>query len=317
MDKVKQPKKEANKKKKFSVRIFKENCELGLLALPAVVLVALFGYLPMFGIVLAFKDYKVPKGIWGSDWCGLKNFEFFLTSKDAPRVIRNTLSLNLLFIFVGILCAVVFALLLYEVKKSYQVKIYQTFAILPVFLSWVAVSYIVYALLEPTKGIFNQLITSMGGDPVQWYSEARYWPLILLVTYVWHAVGLDSIIYYAALMGIDSELFEAAEVDGANKLQRVIHISIPHLVPIVTIMAILAVGKIFRADFGLFYNVTRNVGALYPTTDVMDTYVFRALRNGSIGMSAASSVIQSVVCCITLLVTNGIVKKVSPENALF
>lgn len=305
------------KKKKFSMRIFKENLEFSLLALPAVVLTAVFGYLPMFGIVLAFKDYKVPKGIWGSDWCGLKNFEFFLKSNDAPRIIRNTLGLNLMFILIGILCAVIFALLLYEVKKAYQVKLYQTFAILPVFLSWVAVSYIVYALLEPTKGIFNQLITSMGGNPVQWYTEAKFWPLILLVTYIWHHVGLDCIIYYAALMGIDSELFEAAEVDGASKLQRVIHISLPHLVPIVTIMTILAVGKIFRADFGLFYNVTRNVSALYPTTDVMDTYVFRALQKGSIGMSAASSLIQSVVCCITLLVTNGIVKKISPENALF
>ena len=259
----------------------------------------------------------MPKGIWGSDWCGLKNFEFFLTSKDAPRIIRNTLGLNLMFIFVGILCAVVFALLLYEVKKAYQVKLYQTFAILPVFLSWVAVSYIVYALLEPTKGVMNQLIVSMGGDPVAWYTEAKFWPLILLITYVWHQVGLDCIVYYAALMGIDSELFEAAEVDGASKFQRVIHVSLPHLVPIVTIMGILAIGKIFRADFGLFYNVTRNVGALYSTTDVMDTYVFRALQQGSIGMSAASSVIQSVVCFITLVITNAVVKKISPDNALF
>lgn len=302
-----------------TIRIVKENVELGSFALPAVVLVFLFSYLPMFGIVLAFKNYKVTKGILGSDWINplWKNFEFFLTSKDAPRVIRNTLSLNFLFIFVCILCAVIFALLLYEVKKPWQIKTYQTFSILPCFLSWVAVGYIVYGFLEPTKGILNQIIRALGGEGVPWYTEPKYWPTILTVVNVWHGVGLNCIMYYAALMGIDSQLFEAAELDGASKFRRIWHISLPHLVPIITIKGLLDIGQIFRADFGLFYNVTRDMGQLYPVTDVMDTYVFRALQTGNIGMSSASSVIQSVVCFFTIIIANAIVRKISPENSLF
>lgn len=302
-----------------TLRLVKENAELGALALPAVILVTLFSYLPMFGIILAFKNFKVPKGILGSDWADpiYKNFKFFLSSKDAPQIIRNTIGLNVLFIFFSIVCAVIFALLLYEVKKPYQIKTYQTFAILPCFLSWVAVGYIVYGILEPTKGILNQIIEFFGGEGISWYTEAKYWPTILVVVNVWHGVGINCIMYYAALMGIDGQLFEAAEIDGASKFRRIWHISLPHLVPIITIKALMDIGQIFRSDFGLFYNVTRNMGELYAVTDVMDTYVFRTLRSGNIGMSSASSVIQSVVCFITIIVANKIVKKISPENALF
>ena len=308
------------KKKRFSKRILKENLQLGVLTLPIVVLVAVFSYWPMFGIILAFKNYKITKGIWGSDWMNplFKNFDFFIKSQDAFRVTRNTILLNLLFIVATVLCATIFALLMYEVKKAYQVKIYQTISILPSFLSWVAVSYIVYALLETEKGSINKMIRFFGGEGVQWYISPQYWPVILLIVRVWHAVGLKSIVYYASLMGIDSELYEAAEMDGATKLQRALYISIPHLVPIVTIMAILDVGQIFRADFGLFYNVTRDMGELYPTTDVIDTYVYRSLLgDGNVGLSSAASFVQSVVCFVTIVVTNAIVKKVSPENALF
>lgn len=308
------------KKKRFNKRAVKENIQLGALTLPAIASVAIFSYLPMFGIVLAFKNYKVPKGILGSDWADplFKNFEFFLQSQDAFRVTRNTILLNLLFISVTTICSVIFALLMYEVKKAYQVKLYQTVTILPSFLSWVAVSYAVYALLDMDKGAVNMIIEFFGGEKIPWYIRPGYWPVILLIVRIWHDVGLSSIMYYASLMGIDSELFEAAEMDGATKFQRTIHISIPHLVPLVIILVILDIGKIFRADFGLFYNVTRNVGELYPTTDVMDTYVFRALmENGNITLSGAASLIQSVVCFITIVTTNAIVKKISPENALF
>lgn len=307
------------RKKKNSMRIIKENIELGTLALPAVVLLALFAYWPMFGIVLAFKKFKATKGIFGSDWEKpiYKNFLFFLKTKDAPTIVWNTLYLNFLFIIVGVIFSVVFALLLYEVKKAYQVKVYQTFAILPSFLSWVAVSYIVYGLLEPSKGILNQIIETFGGEGISWYTEAEYWPAILLIVRIWHGVGLSCIVYYAALMGIDSELYEAADVDGATKLQKVIHISLPHLVPIVTVMTLLDIGKIFRSDFGMFYNVTRDMGQLYSTTDVIDTYVYRALINGNMAMSSASSVMQSVVCCVVLVVSNAIVRKIEPENSLF
>lgn len=307
--------KKGKRKKRGS---FKDNLQLLSMALPTILLLAVFNYAPMFGLVLAFKDYKVTDGIFGSPWAGFKNFEFFLKSQDAWRITRNTLGLNFLFIVVGIICGVIFALIMFEVKRARQVKVYQTISILPSFLSWVAVGYIVYALLDPTKGILNQIIEFFGGKGISWYSEPKYWPVILLITKTWQGVGLGSIIYYAALMGVDQELFEAAEIDGANKLQRTWYISLPQLVPIIIIMGLLDVGKVFRADFGLFYNVTRNVGALYPTTDVIDTYVFRALMNqGNIGMSSAVGLFQSVVCFITLMVTNSIVNKISPDNALF
>lgn len=297
---------------------FKDNAQLITLALPTVILLSIFSYWPMFGVILAFKDYKVPKGIWGSPWVGFKNFEFFLKSQDAWRVARNTLGLNLLFIVVGITCGVIFALIMFEVKKARHVKIYQTTSIIPSFISWVAVGYIVYALLDPTKGLLNQILVFFGKEGIAWYSEPRYWPFILVVTKTWQGVGLGSIIYYAALMGVDNELYEAADIDGAGKLQKTWYVSLPQIVPIIIIMGILDIGKIFRADFGLFYNVTRDVGALYPTTDVIDTYVFRALmQQGNLGMSAAVGLFQSVICFITLMLTNAIIRKKSPENALF
>lgn len=308
------------KKKKISRRVIRENFQLSTLTLPVVVLMAVFSYWPMFGVVLAFKNYKVTKGILGSEWIKplFKNFDFFIKSQDAFVITRNTILLNLLFIAGCTICAVVFALLMFEVKKAYHIKVYQTVSILPSFLSWVAVSYVVYGLLETDKGIINQIVVGMGGEKIAWYITPEVWPIILLLVRIWHGVGLKSIIYYASLMGVDDEIYEAAEVDGASKLQRALHISIPHLVSIVTIMVILDIGQIFRADFGLFYNVTRNVGALYPTTDVMDTYIFRALmERGNIGMSSAASLIQSIVCFATIMVTNTIVKKISPENALF
>lgn len=307
-------------KKKRSRKIIMENLQFGLLSLPAVVIVGLFSYLPMFGIILAFKRYNVTKGIFGSDWVDpwYKNFEFFLTSQDAFRVTRNTLLLNFLFIIVGTVCGIAFALLMFEVKKARHVKLYQTVSILPSFLSWVAVSYIVYGFLDTSKGMLNKVIAAFGGEKVAWYMRAEFWPVILLIVVIWHGVGMKGIMYYASLMGIDSELFEAAEVDGASSLQKTIHISLPHLTSLMIILVILDIGNIFRADFGLFYNVTRNVGDLYATTDVIDTYIYRALMGSSnIGLSGAASLIQSVVCCATLLITNAIVRKISPENALF
>lgn len=298
----------------------RESLTLLMLCLPSLIMVALFAYLPMYGVVLAFKNYKVPKGILGSPWVDpwYKNFEFLLKSNYAWRITRNTIGLNLLFIVVTMICAVAFAILMYEVKKRAHVKTYQTVSILPSFLSMVAVSYIVYALLDPTKGILNQIIVAFGGEKIAWYSEPEYWPWILLIVRVWHGTGYASIIYYASLMGIDDSILEAAELDGANKWQRVRYIFIPHLTSLMLIRFILNIGSIFRADFGLFYNVTRNAGALYPTTDVIDTYVFRALmEEANFTLSSATSVLQSVVGTAMLLLTNFVVKKIDPDKALF
>jgi len=302
------------------IGLIKDNLQLVTLALPAIILLGVFAYWPMFGLIMAFKDFKVPLGILGSPWVTpiTKNFDFFIKSIDAFRVTRNTLLLNALFITVSTACAVIFALVMYEVRKAWHIKAYQTVAIIPSFVSWVAVGYIVYALLDPSKGMVNRLMVLLGATPVNWYNTYSAWPLILLSAKVWQGVGLSSIIYYAALVGIDTEYFEAAAVDGASRLRRIWHISLPQITPVIIIMTILAIGGIFRADFGLFYNVTRDVGALYPATDVIDTYIFRALmKQGNVGMASAVSMIQSVVCFFTLSAANYIVSKRSPENALF
>lgn len=299
-------------------KITSDKVQLVILAVPAVVLTFIFSYLPYFGLVLPFKDYKPAKGMFGSEWVGIENFKFLLTSNDLVRILKNTLLMNGLFIFFGLVASVAFALLMYEVKKAWQVKVFQTTAILPHFMSWVVVAFMVFTLLEENNGLMNRLLRGLGFGGVSWYQDAAYWPFILLITNLWHSVGMGSIIYYSSLLSMDAELLEAAEIDGATKLQRIRYISVPHLVPIMTIRTIMSIGNCFRADFGLFYNVPKNLGQLYPTTDVIDTYVYRAMMElHSYGMSSAASLFQSITCCIVLLLTNKIVSKISPENTLF
>ncbi len=283
-----------------------------LLALP-VFLVILFKYVPMFGIIIAFKDYKYNLGIFGSEWVGLENFKFFFQSNDFFRITRNTLLLNGVFIFTGVLAAVTIAILLFELRSRTATKIFQTTMITPNFLSWVTVSYMVYALLNPRYGFIN---TTFGLD-VNWYAEPDKWPGILTIANIWKHMGMDCILYYAALMGMDHSLIEAAEVDGANKWRKIVHIMLPTLVPILCINCILKIGSIFHADFGLFYNVPRNIGELYETTDVIDTYVFRTMRVvGDMGLSSAVGLMQSIIGFCMVMLTNAIVRKVSPDNSL-
>lgn len=306
-----------NDKKQKGKRFNFSNLELTSLALPGILYFLVFCYLPMFGIVIAFKKYSYVKGIWGSDWIGFKNFRFFFTSQDAMRITRNTVLYNVVFIVLGIFCAVVVALLLYEIKERYLIKIYQTSIILPNFLSWVIVGYISYILLNPNYGVFNQVLRLLGKEGISWYSETVYWPFILTGFNIWKNVGMDSIIYYAALLGISKELYEAAEIDGANKWQKVKNVSVPHLVPTIIILAITKVGNIMRGDFGLFYQIPKDIGLLYPVTDVIDTYVFRGLRGGDMGTSSAVGLFQSVVGLILVVITNYIVNKIEPDNAMF
>ena len=296
----------------------RDNLTFLSMCLPVILQLLIFCYLPMCGIIIAFQDFNSRDGMFGSKFVGFKHFEFFFKSQDAWRITRNTVGMNLIFIFLGLIFAVVFALMLYEVKRRMFVKTYQTILILPNFISWVIVSYMVYALLNPAQGVVNNLLEQFGQKPIAWYSQSKYWPYILAFSSLWKKVGIDCIIYYAALMGINNEYYEAAELDGATKLQQIRYISIPFLMPIVTILTILAIGGIFRADFGLFYQLSRNSGALYETTDVIDTYVFRALKgSGEIGMSAAIGLFQSVVGFVLILCTNFAVKKINPENSLF
>ncbi|NOU62603.1 ABC transporter permease subunit [Paenibacillus sp. LMG 31461] len=297
--------------------VFVGHVELFLLTLPAILYFIVFHYLPIGGVIVAFKDYRYDLGILGSKWVGVRNFEFFLTSQDAWRITRNTVAYSSTFLVIGIMASVTVALLLFEVRNRYAIKVYQTSMILPRFLSWVIVGYISYTLLNPELGILNQLRVFFGMEPVQWFGDTKYWPYILVVSNLWKHIGLDCIIYYAALLGIDQEQYEAARIDGANRLRQMWHISIPSLAPLMFILGILAVGDLFRGDFGLFYQIPRNVGTLYPVTDVIDTYVFRGLRLGEIGMTAAVGLFQSVVGLVLVVSVNLIVKKIRPDNSLF
>ncbi len=299
-------------------KVFRDNLELLLLTLPGIVLCFLFNYLPMFGVVVAFKKFNPIKGIWGSPWVGLENFEFFFTSNDAFRIIRNTLLYSFDYMIIGTICTVALALLMFNLTSNLSVKIYNTIMILPKFLSMVLIAFIVYALLNPASGVLNQIISALGGrNDIDWYAWPAAWPFILTIIHIWQVVGYGSILYYASLMGIDDALFEAADLDGATTWQKTIHISIPHLIPIIVIQTILAMGHIFSGDFGLHYQTTRDVGVLYPTTDIINTYTFRGLMNNSIGPSSAMGLFQSVVGLVTVVTVNFIVRKISPENSLF
>ena len=296
----------------------RDNLQFFALALPAIALLFVFCYIPMAGIILAFKRFRVDLGIFGSEWVGFKNFTFFFTSSDAWRVVRNTLGINLLFITFGTVFGVLLALMMFKIRNQRAVKAYQTVALMPSFLSWVVIGYMTYALLRPNGGLINQALKAFGAEGVNWYGKPEAWPLILLLVNLWHGAGYSSLFYYASLMGIDSEYFEAAQLDGASSVQQFWYIILPFLSPLITVMTILNIGKIFRADFGLFFSTTRDVGALYPTTDVIDTYVYRALISlGDVGMSAAVSLFQSAVGFVLILARNLIVRRIEPDNALF
>lgn len=304
-------------------KITRNEWQLYSLCVIPLLLVFVFSYVPMFGVIIAFKNYKFNKGIFGSPWVGLSNFEFFVKSDVFVKLIRNTLCNNLLFIVFGIIASLIIAILLFEVKSRKATKVFQTLMITPHFMSWVIVAYMVYAILNPNYGYLNQLLSLFGVESIDWYSKPYAWPIILTITNVWKNVGMDSVVYYASLMGIDTTLFEAAEIDGASKFKRTIHIVLPSLVPLITILTILKIGGIFRADFGLFYTVTQDGanGNLYETTNVIDTYIFRTFRGStggnSYGLTSAVGLLQSVVGMILVCFTNWASKKVDDDLGLF
>ena len=294
-----------------------ENLQMLLMVLPGVLFLIVFQYLPLPGIAIAFKKYNPYKGIFGSPWVGLKNFEFFFSSQDAARTIGNTLMYSISFLIIDLVAAVVLALMLYYLRSRIATKLYNTVVIIPKFMSMVIVAFIVYAILSPTYGLLNQLIVKLGGTGVNWYAEPKYWPLILTATHVWQTVGMNCVLYYSSLMSMDNALVEAAEMDGANRMQQIWHVIIPHLVPIMVITTILAIGSLFSSSLDLFYQIPKNQGLLYAATDTINTYVYRALLEGSLEKSAAINLFQSAVGFVLIIGTNAIVKKISPENSLF
>lgn len=309
--------------KKKKKKISSSDLQLYSLCVIPVLLVFIFNYIPMGGIIIAFKNYKFNLGIFKSPWVGFSNFEFFFKSNVFVQLIRNTLFNNFLFIVFGIAASLIVAILLFELKSRTATKIYQTLMITPHFMSWVIVAYMVYAILNPNYGYLNQLLGLFGIENIDWYSKPNAWPIILTITMIWKCVGMDSVVYYASLMGIDTSLFEAAEVDGANKFQRTIHIVLPSLVPLITILTILKIGGIFRADFGLFYTVTQDgaSGNLYETTNVIDTYIFRTFKDNatgnSYGLTAAVGLLQSIVGMILVIITNWASGKIDKDLGLF
>lgn len=272
----------------------------------------------MFGIIIAFKDYRYAQGIFGSAWCGLDNFRVFLSSAEFVHIAWNTVKMNAIIIVADNIAAITLAVLLYNLKSRMSTKVFQTALITPNFMSWVIVAYMVFAFLSPTNGLLNKILERLGINAVDWYSVPGAWPYILTIARMWKTFGMESILYYAALMGISPELFEALDLDGGKRWHKLRYIMLPELVPIICIKLIFAVGGIFGGDFGLFYQVPRNVGALYSTTDIIPTYIFRMMRvQGEMGISSAAGLLQSIVGFILVLGTNAIVKKVDPERSLF
>ncbi len=290
-----------------------------LMALPALLYLLINNYIPMGGMVIAFKNYQYNKGIWGSSWSGLKNFTFLFKTNDAWMITRNTILYNLTFIILDTVMAITLAILLNEIRSKKMKKFYQTVMLLPYLLSMVIVSYLVYGFLSPDQGYVNKTILAvMGIDGQNWYSRADIWPFVIVFVHMWVIVGYNSIIYLSTLVGIDRSFYEAADVDGATMWQKIRFITIPNLKPTIITMCLLSIGRIFYSDFGLFYQVPLNSGSLYDVTSTIDTYVYRGLMQSSnVGMSSAAGVYQSLVGFALVLSANWIVNKISRENALF
>jgi len=272
----------------------------------------------MGGLVIAFKDINWQKGIWGSDWCGFKNFEYLFKTPDAFNITRNTICYNVIFIIVNMIVALLYAILLSEIKNKLAVKVYQTTIMLPFMISMVIVSYLAYAFLAGDNGMINGMLTRLGMEKINWYSEPKYWPVILVVIHCWKGVGYGTVVYLSSILGIDQELYEAAAVDGIRELQKIRYITLPLIKPTIITLVLLNIGRIFYSDFGLFYQVPMNSGALIDATSTIDTYVYRGLITlGDVGMSSAAGFYQSMVGLVLILAANAITRKFSEENALF
>ncbi|MFF2091381.1 ABC transporter permease [Paenibacillus sp. NPDC058174] len=294
-----------------------KNRQLYTLAIPGIVFLALFSYIPMFGHLIAFERFQPVKGIWGSEWVGLDNFKFFFGSQDWLRVTFNTVYLNALFLIFGIGIALLLAILINEATSTLLKKISQSLIFLPYFISWLVVSLMIMAFMS-TDGLLNQWLGQLGISEVNWYQNAKLWPIILTLVYVWKFSGYYSVIFMAAIVGISNEYYESARIDGATRLQQILHITIPSIRSVIVVLLLLGVGRIFFGDFGMIYGIIGDNSILFPTTDVIDTYSFRALRQlGNFGMSSAVVLYQSIMGIAAILIFNKIAKKIDPDSRLF
>ncbi|AEE96955.1 ABC transporter permease [Mahella australiensis] len=304
-----------NSSQKGFIYNIKRYRNLYIMFLPVIICLILFNYLPMWGVILAFKDYVPWQGFWGSKWVGWNNFKFILASPDFPRLIRNTLLINIYKIIWGFPAPIILALLLNEVKNKYFKNTIQTISYLPYFISWIVVSGIMYNLLNTNFGVINNMLQSMGMEPVQWYGRADLWRSILVITNIWKSIGYSSIIYLAAISGIDPTLYEAAIVDGATRWQQTWHVTIPGIMPTVSILFILGIGGLMYGDFGQIYALVGYNSALYETTDVLDFYIYRVgMQGGRFSIGTALGLFQSIVGFIMVVTTNYLAKKMGGEG---
>ncbi len=303
--------------KNFAKKV-RKNKILLLMLLPAVVYVITFSYIPMGGIIVAFKRFSFTKGFLGSPWCGLENFRFLFISDKLWPLMRNTLLYNIAFIAVGIILEVGFAIIVNELGSKWFKKVFQSFMFLPFFISWVVVLAIVDAIFGYDSGIINNLLQSLGMERFNVYVNAAPWPFLLVFFKAWKQTGYGSIVYLAAITGMDQEIVDAAEIDGAKIWQRIRYITSPSLKPTIIIMTLLAVGNIFRGDFGMFYQLIGNNSVLLEVGDILDLYIYRAMVSSSnLGMASAAGFYQSILCFFTILAANWMVRKYDPEYSLF
>lgn len=304
-------------KKKMTWKKFKRFIPIYLLMLPGMVYLFINNYMPLPGLIVAFKKYSAVKGIYGSDWAGFSNFKYLFTTSDAWVITRNTIGYNIAFIIINTTLSIIVAIILSELTGRAK-KFYQSAILLPNLLSTVIIGYLVFAFFSVENGFINNtILKALSIEPVSWYSNSKYWPFIIIFVNAWKSVGYNCIIYLSTLMGIDKTYYESAKIDGATKWKQIRHITLPLLKPTVIMLTLMAIGRIFYSDFGLFYQVPMNQGALYSTTNTIDTYVYRGLlQMGNISMSAAAGVYQSVVGFILVLGANLLVRKFDKENAL-
>jgi putative aldouronate transport system permease protein len=308
--------------KRFSVGKrdrFITTTNLVLMCLPALAMLIVFNYLPMFGLVIAFKDYRFAKGIFGSEWVGLRNFRFMFSGVGTGwRIIWHTVMYNLIFIFTGLVGSLSLAFLVNEVHTSRMSRVYQALSFLPHFVSWVVVGIFANGFLRYDGGLVNKLLLALNMEPLRFYQEPEYWPFILAVVNLWKGVGFGSITYLAGMLGIDDEYYEAAQIDGANRWQQIRFITLPLLVPLIITITLLSLGNIFRGNLEMFQMMIGTNPLLYSTTDIIDTFVFRSLLSlGSLGMASAAGFFQSVVGLVMIVMTNWLVRTVNRERALY
>ena len=296
-----------------------EDLPLYIMALPTIIFLLMFCYAPMFGLVMAFQDFKVDLGFFGSKFVGFQNFKFLFSSTDAWVITRNTVCYNLVFIVVNTSLAILMALMLSELHSRGLAKTLQTVYMLPYFLAWTVVAIVLSGFLDRGYGLVNKLIQAVGGKgKTDWYKERELWPWLFVALNAWKGVGYSTVLYLAVISGISNDYYEAAVLDGATKVQQARYITLPHLRTVMCITLIMSLGGIFRGDFGLFYSVTKDNGRLYPVSDVIDTYIYRSLTTMSnAGMTAAAGFYQSVVGFLTLMLANWVVTKIDADSAMF